>query len=221
MAEFAAARRTLESMSIDTIAAAIENIGFSCTDCGACCRNDEDPHVATVFPDEIRTIKEVTGTKWRDVARPMPFGLDETEAGDTFEWSLQSNSCGNCTFYDPDAPRGGCSIYADRPLICQTYPFQLAVPGVTEPNAAVTRTEGPVRAFDCEGLGRPISPEQARSLAVTLKSRARREIAESESLLASYSGNLSEDRIVIHDSEGAKRPDGSRIHNDPHSTRYY
>ena len=214
MSQFAAARTALDSMTIDEIAVAIETIGFSCTDCGACCRSNGEDHVATVFPGEIRDIQRASGREWKKVARPMPFGLTETDTGETFEWALQSTSCGDCTFYDADATGGGCTIYADRPFICQTYPFQLALPGVTEQSSSVTTTEGPVRAFECEGLGRAISPSEARSLAKTLKARAKRELREAESLLESYAVAEGDHDVIVHDSEGPKRPDGSSLNHD-------
>ena len=83
--ELAAAR----AIDVDEVAAAIESVGFECTRCGACCTADGDqPHTATVFPDEIRTLQDATDRDWEDVARPRPFGLDETGTGETFEWAL-------------------------------------------------------------------------------------------------------------------------------------
>ncbi|TKX83471.1 YkgJ family cysteine cluster protein, partial [Halorubrum sp. SS5] len=43
---------------------------------------DREPHTATVFPDEVRRVAAAAEDEsgeaydWRDVARPMPFGLD-------------------------------------------------------------------------------------------------------------------------------------------------
>ena len=54
-------------LEVADLADAIETIGFECTRCGACCKagdtscgadteddGEQDPHTATVFPDEIR-----------------------------------------------------------------------------------------------------------------------------------------------------------------------
>ena len=104
-AELARAR----DLDTGELADAIETIGFECTRCGACCtREDDDPHTATVFPEEVRELQKVAengsqdseagssfrsqgSREWVDVARPMPYGLDEGE-GQTFEWALQTDS---------------------------------------------------------------------------------------------------------------------------------
>ena len=50
-------------LSTTALADAIESIGFACTRCGACCTahtvdGESEPHTATVFPDEVRTLQE-------------------------------------------------------------------------------------------------------------------------------------------------------------------
>jgi Fe-S-cluster containining protein len=222
-AELAQAR----SLSVGDLADAIESIGFECTRCGACCKGSEaDPHVATVFPDEVRRLldgdvgasgdqADQTGTggpsKWRDVVRPMPFGLDADGTGETFEWALQTDACGDCAFYDDGDPEGPgtCTVYPDRPLICQTYPFSVDLTGST-PMGDVVDTAGPVNAHECEGLGREIERADAESLAATLKQRAVRELEEAIAVREQHDP-VDADGPVVHDSEGAKRPDGSLV----------
>jgi len=205
-AERAAAR----DLDVAAIADAIERIGFECTRCGHCCKGFEDEHTATVFPEEIRAIQDRGDYDWRDVARPMPYGLDADGDGETFEWALQTDDCGDCTFYEE---RGACSIYGDRPLICRTYPFSLALgeDGATsEPMGSVVDREGPVQAHECEGLGRDISRAEAEDLAATLKERAVRELAEAIAVRDNYEPTDA-DGVVVHDSEGQKRPDGTPL----------
>ena len=206
-AELAAARDVEEA----TLADAIETIGFECTRCGACCRGSaDDPHTATVFPDEVRRLAD-DGRDWRDVARPMPFGLDADGEGETFEWALQTDDCGDCTFYDdvaPDAP-GRCTVHTDRPLICRTYPFSVDLVGAT-PMGAVVDAEGPVLAHECEGLGRDISRADAEALARTLKRRTVRDLEEAIAVRDRYR-RVEGGGTVVHDSEGAKRPDGRPV----------
>ena len=142
-AELDAAR----ALDVEALADAIESIGFSCTRCGACCRGDGDEHTATVFPDEVRALAD-DGDEWRDVARPLPFGLDaDYERGATFEWALQTDACGDCTFYasadDAGERPGRCTVYDARPLICRTYPFSVDLGG-TEPTGAVDRLDAPL-----------------------------------------------------------------------------
>jgi len=250
------------ALSVEDLADAIESIGFECTRCGACCKgydpdpedgdasagdggesdagDGREPHTATVFPDEVREIRDGLNGRadaaddrsdagdeagagggtpdqaydWRDVARPMPYGLSEGAdgpEGETFEWALAVDDCGDCTFYDPgDGEEGTCTVYGDRPLVCRTYPFSVAVAGVGQPMGEVVDSEGPVRAHECEGLGREIDREEAVALAETLKERAVREIEEAIAVRESYAP-VDAEGVVVHDSEGAKRPDGSPV----------
>jgi Fe-S-cluster containining protein len=200
------------------IADAVEEIGFECTQCGACCRGSDcggdgdEPHTATVFPDEVRQLQERAEYDWRDVARPMPYGLSEGpdgQQGETFEWALQTDACGDCTFFDGES--GNCTVYEDRPLICQTYPFSVALGGTSQPMGDPVDEEGVVRAHECEGLGRDITREDAEKLAATLKERAVRELEEAIAVRDSYDPvEAGENEVVVYDSEGAKEPDGSR-----------
>jgi hypothetical protein len=75
--------------------------------------------------------------------------------------------------------------------------------------AAVDR-EGPVRAHECEGLGRDISREDAEALAATLKRRAVRELEEAIAVRDNYEPtDAAVDEVVVYDSEGPKRADGT------------
>lgn len=260
----------------DELADAIAAIGFECTRCGACCKGydpdesedaavtdadrdtqshadaDPEPHTATVFPDEVRTLvdaanetlangekeaDEASGADaaeeggpdadaydWRDVARPMPYGLTADEngdpAGETFEWAIQTDACGDCTFYrEADGPdgAGACAVHEDRPLICRTYPFSVALGGTSQPMGEAVDAEGMVRAHECEGLGRDISREEAEELAAALKERAVREIEEAIRVRDNYdpvAAAAADSAVVVHDSEGQKRPDGTPIDPD-------
>lgn len=212
-------------LDVAALADAIETIGFECTRCGACCKgydpddgnggeSDREPHTATVFPDEVRGLQETTDYDWRDVARPMPYGLsegDEGPEGETFEWALQTDSCGDCTFYtESDDGTGSCGVHEDRPLICQTYPFSVALGGTSQPMGEAVDEEGMVRAHECEGLGRDISRAEAEELADALKTRAIRELEEAIGVRDNYTPT-DVDGIVVHDSDGQKHPDGTPL----------
>jgi hypothetical protein len=214
------------ALDVGTLADAVESIGFECTRCGACCKGyvdedgerdpDGDPHTATVFPDEVRDLQAATDYDWRDVARPTPFGLSgegDDATGETFEWALQTDDCGDCAFYDDgedgDAD-GRCTVHGDRPLVCRTYPFSVALGGTSQPMGGVVEEDGPVRAHECEGLGRAISREDAEELARALKQRAVRELEEAIAVRERYRPTDA-DGVVVHDSEGQKRPDGSTL----------
>ncbi|WP_254762912.1 YkgJ family cysteine cluster protein [Natrinema marinum] len=213
---------TARQLAIDDLADAIESIGFDCTRCGACCKADaEDDHTATVFPDEVRTLEasdEYDGDyDWRDIARPMPYGLSETAngglEGETFEWALQTDDCGDCTFYEEDeSGTGACTVHDDRPLICRTYPFSVALAGTSQPMGEAVDEAGVVRAHECEGLGRDISRDDAEELARALKARAVRELEEAIAVRDEYEpADPDPGEVVVHDSEGAKRVDGTPL----------
>lgn len=236
-AELARAR----DLSVSDLADAIESIGFECTRCGACCKANEprevggesDPHTATLFPDEARELQDGAEDEfeepydWRDVARPMPYGVSEGPEGpegETFEWAIQTDACGDCTFYAEDEDgTGACTVHDNRPLVCRTYPFSVALGGTSQPmgeavdsvalpsqrESGETGDEaGMVRAHECEGLGRDIDRESAEELAAALKERAVRELEEAVDLRDRYEPRPDADGVVVHDSEGAKGPDG-------------
>ncbi|ELY60793.1 YkgJ family cysteine cluster protein [Natronolimnohabitans innermongolicus] len=225
---------TARDLAVDDLADAIESIGFECTRCGACCTgHGDEEHTATVFPDEVRDLEASDeyddDSGWRDVARPMPYGLSENEDGDlegeTFEWALQTDGCGDCVFYaEDDDGTGACVAHDDRPLICRTYPFSIALAGTSQPmgepvdsvalparrDADDGGEEGVVRAHECEGLGRDISREDAEDLARALKERAVRELEEAIAVRDEYApADPDPGEVVVHDSEGAKRIDGT------------
>ena len=212
-------------LSVGDLADAIESIGFECTRCGACCKavegdDSREDHTATVFPDEVRRLQDAGDYDWRDVARPMPYGLTEGAdgpAGETFEWALQTDACGDCTFYrEDDDGTGACSVHGDRPLICRTYPFSVVLEGddetpLAQPMGAAVDREGAVLAHECEGLGRDIEREDAEDLAAALKERAVRELEEAIAVRDRHEPRPDADGVVVHDSEGPKRPDGTPL----------
>jgi len=222
-AELARAR----DLDVSDLADAIESIGFECTRCGACCKASEgspsprgdgeavgdDPHTATVFPDEVRELQATTDYDWRDVARPMPYGLSEGPdgpEGETFEWALQTDACGDCTFYEESDGEGRCTVHDDRPLICETYPFSVALGGTSQPMGEAVDEAGMVRAHECEGLGRDISRADAEDLARALVERAVRELEEAIGVRDNYDPvETGPGEVVVYDSEGPKAPDGA------------
>ena len=218
-----------QDLDVGELADAIESIGFECTRCGACCTaseghdpsdsrpradsDDDDPHTATAFPDEVRELQAATGSDWRDVARPVPYGLSEGPdgpEGETFEWALQTDACGDCTFYEESGGEGRCTVHDDRPLICATYPFSVALGGTSQPMGEAVDEAGLVRAHECEGLGRDISRADAEDLARALKERAVRELEEAIGVRDNYDPvETGTGEVVVYDSEGPKAPDGT------------
>ncbi|MFB6092798.1 MAG: YkgJ family cysteine cluster protein [Haloquadratum sp.] len=191
---------------------------------------EKEPHTATVFPDEVRRLQAAASDgsdaryDWRDVARPMPYGLVEGDGGprgETFEWALQTDACGDCVFYEEravddgegSAERGVCRVHEDRPLICRTYPFSVALGGTSQPMGEAVDEAGLVRAHECAGLGRDISRADAEDLAAALKERAIRELTEAIGVRDNYEP-VETDGVVVYDSEGPKRSDGAPIDPD-------
>ena len=221
MASLEAELDRARDLRVEDLADAIEAVGFECTRCGACCKaaegedGEREDHTATVFPDEVRELESDSEYDWRDVARPMPYGLHEGEAGlegETFEWALQTTGCGDCAFYEEDDGTGACTVHEERPLICRTYPFSVALENASQPMGEAVEQVGQVRAHECEGLGREISREEAEELAAALKERTIRELEEAISVRENYEpANPDDGEVVVHDSEGAKRPDGTPI----------
>ncbi|MFC7186053.1 YkgJ family cysteine cluster protein [Halorubrum yunnanense] len=238
-------------LAVGDLADAIEAMGFECTRCGGCCTGyapdepggapagegaddpgdadapDREPHTATVFPDGVREVAAAAEDRsgesydWRDVARPMPFGLSEDDAGEqtgeTFEWALATDGCGDCTFYEEEGGEGACTVHDSRPLICRTYPFSVALDGTSQPMGEAVDAEGIVRAHECEGLGRDISREDAEALAASLKKRAVRELEEAIGVRDGYdptAGERADGDVVVFDSEGPKEADGRPVDGD-------
>ncbi len=196
------------TLDTESIAAHIQEIGFECTRCGRCCQaSGEDPHTATVFPDEIRTIRASTDLAWDDIARPMPYGLSDG-TGETFEWALQTGGDGRCTFLEDETAGTTCEMYESRPLLCRTYPFSLALPGTGISEDAAVAAAGRVRASQCPGLGAEMSRKRALAIADTLVERAKTELRETIALRETYTPRPDATGTVVHDSEGPKRPDG-------------
>ncbi|MFW6448780.1 MAG: YkgJ family cysteine cluster protein [Halobacteriota archaeon] len=202
----------VRNLEVTEIAEAIEAIGFACTRCGACCRGHGEDHTATIFPEEVRRIADDGRYDWRDVARPMPYGLDEAGRGETIEWAIQTDDCGDCSFLEEGADGGtACAVYRDRPAICRTYPFSLAATPGGDPLGAAVERRGPVVAHECEGLGEPIDPGAARELARALKERAETALLEALAVREHLRDEGVHAPTVVVDGEGRKRPDGTPL----------
>ena len=218
-----------QDLDVGELADAIESIGFECTRCGACCTaseghdpsdsrpradsDDDDPHTATAFPDEVRELQAATGSDWRDVARPVPYGLSEGPdgpEGETFEWALQTDACGDCTFYEESGGEGRCTVHDDRPLICATYPFSVALDGTSQPMGEAVDEAGLVPGPASQGLGRGISRPPPPGLSRALKERGGRDTGGGHGVRRNYDpGDAGTGEVVVYDSEGPKAPDGT------------
>lgn len=88
-----------------------DGLAFECTRCGACCTGA--PGYVWVTEEEIarladhrgESVEAFTGKFVRQVGR---------------RYSLVEKPGGDCIFWDR---RAGCTVYAARPIQCQTWPF--------------------------------------------------------------------------------------------------
>jgi uncharacterized protein len=150
---------------ISRLARRIEGIGFHCTGCGKCCTAEQE-HVGFVMlsPSEVARILQKTESPWNQIAVPYPEFIESSNGIRlTFSWCLRCTG-GQCSLLR----EGKCSVYSDRPWICRTYPFMLE--GET------------LQVSACEGIGQPISSEEAQLLARDLIARRAAESMEEESL---------------------------------------
>ncbi|MBN1165691.1 MAG: YkgJ family cysteine cluster protein [Methanospirillaceae archaeon] len=171
---------------IHAIASRIQKHGFICRKCGKCCSDTEEGDaLVMVFPDEIHAIMNYTGLAWDDIAQPFPEVITINEKEVTFEWALIREGS-RCRFLSD----GVCSIYQVRPSICRTYPFMLEGHNLADPSF-------------CNGIGYPISEEDALLLAADLIHRAEAEQQEEEKI-SSYVRQIQKTpgRRLLIDGEG-------------------
>ena len=182
-----------------SLAARIEELGFSCLRCGECCRGEDNS--VLVFPREVRRICAAAGLAWLEVAGPPEEGEWGRDGSfHTLEWRLKKDR-ESCRFFQ----EGRCAIYRDRPHLCRTYPFYL--------------DRGVLMHSECRGLGERIDPGEAEKIANVLISRQITEIEEAISLLERYQDFLrgdpaesgGKDDITVHDSEGEHRIIGGEL----------
>lgn len=177
---------------VDELAAAVARAGFSCTGCSECCRQvADDSNLVVAGPPEIREIMAATGMAWEEIAEPYPDCIEDGEGKCyTFAWCIRRSNDA-CIFLEG----GRCTIYAHRPWICRTYPFML---------------EGEeLLISECPGVGSPLSPGEARTIACLLIRRQAAEHREEERIRAHFVRDaLPVGRRVVIDSEGVKVLDG-------------
>lgn len=170
------------------IADRIRDIGFQCRRCGDCCRAlDECPHRVFVGAREVRSILAETTYRWDEVAEPYPEFIDAAGGGRyTLGWCLRHTD-DRCIFLT-DA---GCSVYANRPWICRTYPFMLHGDKII--------------VSECPGIGAPMSREEAEHIARELLDRQIAEQVEYDEIRTQLArSQVATGKCAVIDSEGPK-----------------
>lgn len=162
----------------EKIAVEIRKIGFSCQQCGKCCRQVFGDNRVYLIPSEIPRLQEFKGLPKLEIVEP--FILEKPEEpvpeksevennekknagnflknacseGDihAFGWVLKRKNNGDCIFLQENKKR--CSAYSMRPMLCATYPFYIE--------------DLSLQICECEGLKKPISAEESLELAKLL-----------------------------------------------------
>jgi Fe-S-cluster containining protein len=112
-----------------------DGLRFECTRCGNCCGGT--PGSVRVSDGEIDALALRTGL------RPDEFRAVYTRRLRGGDVSLRERSDGACMLY---AAGRGCTVYADRPRQCRTWPFWRSV--VHSPERWAEEARG------CPGIGR-------------------------------------------------------------------
>lgn len=115
-------------------------LAFACTRCGNCCTGE--PGTVLVGEEEAARLGALLGLE------PAAFRALHTRALPSGRTVLRERSNGDCTFWSASA---GCTVYAERPRQCRTWPFWRSVVKSPETWAAAAR--------GCPGIGRgPLHP---------------------------------------------------------------
>ena len=197
------------NISTGTIAAKIEDIGFSCLMCGKCCRREFGDNRVLLIPQEIQVISDHTILEAHEIATPTTSDGSDSDLIDTdgkihtFGWMLARKSNGDCNFIEDAETSNKCTIHDVRPMLCRTYPFYMQ--------------DMELHISECEGLGYKISPEESLTIAHDVASRYITEIEDTIALYQKFEGftpspeNIEikgrtdvDDHViyVVHDSNG-------------------
>jgi len=218
-----------DALNIDMagIASKIREIGFSCQQCGHCCRLAFGDNRVLLTQEDIRNIKGHTGLSNEEIITPMLpedlesvflspgipdlSGIEIDRDGNihTFGWMLRRRGNGDCSFIGNGGERRNrCEIYDARPMLCRTYPFYME--------------SMELQVSECEGLGYTVSEPESLKLAQDVVRRYIAEIKDTISLYRNFKDydtdhggegldiaarRVKEGQIVyiVHDSDGMHR----------------
>ena len=122
-----------------------DGLAFECTRCGACCTGA--PGYVWVNAEEIARLAEFRGETVEQFSRRYVRQVGS-------DYSLTEKPGGDCVFWDKQS---GCTVYAARPVQCQTWPFW---PENVESPAAWKRVQ---RGCPGAGRGQLFTIEQIRA----------------------------------------------------------
>lgn len=206
------------NISCDDLASQIRSIGFTCSMCGKCCMRSCGDNRVLLSSYDIRSLQD---SSFDDAVIPMLPDLPDVPLEEamheyahelevdphgryhTFGWMLKRKANGNCYFIGEDGSNR-CGIYGSRPMLCGTYPFYMEY--------------GRLLTSECEGLGEPISEEEALLLAKGLLDRYVTELKDTVLLYEKFelndpssptlaasgrSSDADEVVFVVHDNDGS------------------
>ncbi len=134
--------------ALRALADKVLSIGFRCTRCGDCCRGlGNDGSLVMAGRDEVERISRMLGRPLQEVAEPYPETVEIQGARVRLGWALLRDEAGACRQYNGNR----CSVYADRPHLCRTYPFMLDGDRLI--------------VSECPGIGAPLTDEEALAIA--------------------------------------------------------
>jgi len=206
------------------IASMIKAIGFSCTQCGNCCRGDHSDNRVMLLQQDVLRISKCSDLSASEFSLPfipaeaenalkgisdpsdlVPF-IDSEGNVHSFGWMLRrkNNSC--CLFLEAAGLSSRCNVYNHRPALCQTYPFYME--------------DCKLHTSECEGLGSDISYFDSLTFARLVLDRYIHELEERILVYQRYEHfepmgtnvDFSLERFkkghvfyIVHDSEGTHR----------------
>ncbi|MCM1985627.1 YkgJ family cysteine cluster protein [Methanococcoides seepicolus] len=178
-----------ENISCEDLASQIRSIGFTCSMCGKCCRRSCGDNRVFLTSSDIRSLQDcslddavfpmlpdMSDVSFADAVNEYSHELEVDSQGryHTFGWMLKRKANGNCSFIGEDGSNR-CGIYGSRPMLCGTYPFYVEC--------------GKLLTSECEGLGKPISDEDAVLLAKGLLDRYVTELKDTVLLYEKFEAN--------------------------------
>ena len=211
-------------MKVGSIASMLREIGFSCAQCGSCCRGDHNDNRVMLMQQDILRISKYSGLSAAEFS--LPFIPDEVENAlkgnsdpsdlvpftdndgniHSFGWMLRRKKNGDCIFLEAAGLSFRCLIYDLRPALCQTYPFYME--------------DCKLHTSECKGLGSGMSYADSLKLARLVLDRYIHELEERILVYQRYEHfepletnvGFSLERFkkghvfyIVHDSEGTHR----------------
>ena len=94
----------------------IETTTYDCLACGRCCY--AGPNYVEVFPEDL---VKLGPARVREFVVKSTLAVDKRRAGENDSTRFMRMENGHCAALDPQPGRYACTVYADRPLLCEVY----------------------------------------------------------------------------------------------------